>query len=147
MTLERSASSTCGPPIAGRASAEFPDLVKIYRQYQRRDFDFVTISADPADKKAAVAKFLSKQHATLSPHTVDSLKTEKGRNAKTTNNYHFWGDLDDLADALDSEWQGPLPHTVLLAPGGKVLYRHTGLVDPMEIRRAIVKQLRQGKAE
>ena len=127
-------STTCGPCIA-----EFPDLVKIYRQYQRRDFDFVTISTDPADKKEAVSKFLKKEQAALAPHTVDSLKKE----GRTSNNFHYQGsDLDALANALDPKWQGPLPHTVLLAPGGKVLYRHTGQVDARELRRAIVKQLR-----
>ncbi|MEO1843967.1 MAG: TlpA disulfide reductase family protein, partial [Akkermansiaceae bacterium] len=127
-------STTCGPCIA-----EFPDLVKIYRQYQRRDFDFVTISTDPADKKEAVSKFLKKEQAALAPHTVDSLKRE----GRASNNFHYQGnDLDALANALDPEWQGPLPHTMLLAPGGKVLYRHTGQVDPKELRRAIVKQLR-----
>lgn len=52
---------------------------------------------------------------------------------------------DALADALDPEWQGPLPHTVLIAPGGNVLYRHTGIIDPIELRRLIVAQLRTGE--
>jgi thiol-disulfide isomerase/thioredoxin len=135
-------STSCGPCVA-----EFPDLVKIYQQYQQRDFDFVTISTDPSDNNAEVQKFLAKQHSALAPNTTESLKTEVGREAKSTNNFHFQGDLDALADALDPEWQGPLPHTVLLAPGGKILFRHTGQVDPIQIRRAIVKQLRSNGSE
>ncbi len=33
------------------------------------------------------------------------------------------------------------PHTVLLAPGGKALFRPTGQVDPIELRGAIVQEL------
>lgn len=135
-------STSCGPCIA-----EFPDLVKIYQQYQQRDFDFITISTDPANKRAEVAAFLAAQHAALAPNTANTLRNEPGREAAATNNFHFTGDLDALADALDPAWQGPLPHTVLLAPGGEVLYRHTGQVDPIEIRRAIVQQLRRGNSE
>ena len=127
-------STTCGPCIA-----EFPDLIDTYLRYQNRPFELITISTDPADKTKAVKTFLTKQHAALSPRTAPSLKDEK----RSTNNYHYRSDdLDALADALDPEWQGPLPHTLLLAPDGKVLYRHTGQIDPIELRRAIVKQLR-----
>jgi len=30
---------------------------------------------------------------------------------------------------------------VLIAPGGKVLYRKTGAIDPLEVRKAIVGYL------
>jgi len=36
---------------------------------------------------------------------------------------------------------GPVPHTVLIAPGGKVLYRKSGSCDPLAIKRAIVDYL------
>lgn len=130
-------STTCGPCVA-----EFPDLVETYLRYQTRPFELITISTDPADKAADVSKFLQNQHAALSPRTVDSVQQE----GRTTNNYHYQSDdLDALADALDPDWQGPLPHTILIAPGGKILYRHTGQIDPIELRRAIVQQLRTAK--
>ncbi|MDA0766646.1 MAG: redoxin domain-containing protein, partial [Verrucomicrobia bacterium] len=130
-------STTCGPCVA-----EFPDLVDTYLRYQSRPFELITISTDPADKASAVQAFLQKQHAALSPQTAPSLKAE----GRETNNYHYRAeDLDALADALDPEWQGPLPHTLLLAPGGKVLFRHTGQIDPIELRRAIVAQLRSSE--
>ncbi|MGB0259582.1 MAG: hypothetical protein ACPGES_13100, partial [Coraliomargarita sp.] len=46
--------------------------------------------------------------------------------------------IEDLADAIDPEWQGPLPHTVLIAPGGEILWRHTGEVEMQEVRNQVV---------
>ena len=43
--------------------------------------------------------------------------------------------------SLDEKWEGPLPHTVIIAPGGKVLYRNTGGIDPLEVKRVIVDYL------
>ena len=46
-----------------------------------------------------------------------------------------------MAQAIDPEWSGALPHTVLIAPGGKILWRHTGELDIVETRRQILKGL------
>ena len=48
---------------------------------------------------------------------------------------------DRLADLLDREWRGPVPHTVVIAPGGKIVYRSDGDIKPLEVRNAIVEQL------
>ncbi|MEM9079851.1 MAG: redoxin domain-containing protein [Verrucomicrobiota bacterium] len=126
-------STTCGPCIA-----EFPDLLDAYQRYQRRPFEFITISVDPAEKMGEVLSFLKKQHVPLSPNTKKVMKEER-----ETNNFHYTSDdLDALAEALDAEWQGPIPHTVLIAPGGKVSWRHTGQVDAVEMRRAIIEAIR-----
>ena len=42
---------------------------------------------------------------------------------------------------MDEKSSGPLPHTVLVAPGGKVLYSKSGPCEPMEIKKAIVGYL------
>lgn len=126
-------STTCGPCVA-----EFPELVETYRRFQNRPFEFVSISIDPAAKKPVVGKFLQSRHAALSDRTAPSLK-EEGR---TTNNYIWTADnTDPLAEAIDSEWSGALPHTVLLSPEGKVLWRHTDKLDITELRRQIIKAL------
>ena len=72
------------------------------------------------------------------PDLTEASVKEEGR---TTNNYLYDGDTDSLAEALDPEWQGTLPHTVLIAPGGQILHRFSGEVDPTELRRVIVKTL------
>ena len=50
-------------------------------------------------------------------------------------------DREALADALDPHWKGPVPYTLLIAPGGKVIYRKHNSIDPLELKRAIVKEL------
>jgi hypothetical protein len=34
-----------------------------------------------------------------------------------------------------------VPYTVVIAPGGKVLYRNSGQIDPLDLKRAIVGYL------
>lgn len=64
---------------------------------------------------------------------------EEGRK---NNNYQFTGgDPDVLAAALDPKWEGPLPYSILVAPGGEIIFRHTGEVDPVELKTEIVKYL------
>lgn len=126
-------STTCGPCIA-----EFPDLIETYRRYEFRPVELITVSTDPIEAKEKVSTFLKQQQAGLSHRTAPSLK-EEGR---TTNNYIYKGEnIDHLAEAIDAKWNGSLPHTVIIAPGGEVLWRHSGQVDSIELRRAIVKYL------
>lgn len=44
-------------------------------------------------------------------------------------------------DAVDAQWAGAIPHTILVKPGGGIIYRHTGEIDPLEVKRAIVGQI------
>jgi thiol-disulfide isomerase/thioredoxin len=108
----------CGPCVV-----EFPELVKINRMYRGRNFEFITISADKPNQNDKVLKFLTDKQAANTNYQFNS-----------TNVY-------SLVDAVDAEWPGALPHTILVAPGGKIIYRHTGLIDPLEVKRAIVSQL------
>ncbi|HEV3236094.1 MAG TPA: hypothetical protein VGZ25_03840, partial [Gemmataceae bacterium] len=87
------------------------------------EFQFVSVSLDDPDKKE------------------EMLKTLRDKRVAATNYYLTVKNRDKFADLLDKDWQGPLPHTLLIAPGGKVLYRKTGEIDALEVRRAIVKQL------
>ncbi|QJE98782.1 redoxin domain-containing protein [Luteolibacter luteus] len=126
-------STTCGPCIA-----EFPDLVDAYRRFQNRSFDFISISLDPVEDQAKAQKFLAKQHAALSDKTKPSMEKE----GRKSNNYIFSGDnADKLAEAIDKEWTGAQPHTVLISPKGEILWRHSAQLDPVELRRQIVKAL------
>lgn len=126
-------STTCGPCVA-----EFPELVDTYRRFQNRSFDMVTISLDPVSDEAKVLKFLEKHHAALSDRTKPSVEKE----GRTTNNYVFAGENPDLlAEAIDAEWTGAQPHTVLISPKGEILWRHNGQIEVVELRRQIVKAL------
>jgi len=46
-----------------------------------------------------------------------------------------------MVDTLDPEWQGPVPYTLLVAPGGEIIYRHSGEIEPLELRKAIIEKL------
>ncbi len=120
----------CGPCVA-----EMPELVKLNRIYERRGLELVTLSADDPDHEENVLKFLKSEHVAVSRSIEGTLAEEERR----TNNYLFSGeDKDALAEALDPEWRGGYPHTVLIAPGGEVIHRQTGEVDIRELRKAIV---------
>lgn len=108
----------CGPCVN-----ELPEFVTMNRMYRRRDFQLVTISLDDPDKKEGALKALREQHVAA------------------TNYVAVTKDRDKFADLLDKAWAGPLPHTLLIAPGGKILYRKTGGADPLELKRAIVSYL------
>ena len=105
----------CGPCIT-----EFPDLVVIDRMYRGRPFEFVTISADKLSKKDDALKFLQKQEA-------------------SNKNYIFnKDDVYQLIEAVDPDWQGALPYTLLIEPGGKILYKKQDMIDPHLMKKVIV---------
>ena len=108
----------CGPCVA-----ELPEFVTMNRMYRGRDFQLVTISLDDPEKKDAALKVLKEKHVAATNYLV---RTE---------------DRDKFAEALDKEWPGPVPYTLVIAPGGKVIYRKAGAIDPLEVRRAIVGHL------
>ncbi len=126
-------STTCGPCMA-----EFPDLVETYRRFQNRNFDIVTISTDPKDRADKAQKFLEKQHAAISKRSMEGLKKE----GRTAINYRFSGENpDDLAEAIDPKWNGEQPYSVILSPKGEIVWSHSGRIDPVELRRQIVKAI------
>ncbi len=122
----------CGPCLG-----EMPHLVEIGRQFETRGFDMITISTDAVSAEEKAHTLLRRFHAAM-PNLTEASVKEEGR---ATNNYLFDGDTDTLAEALDPEWQGTLPHTVLIEPGGKIIHRFSGEIDPAEVRRVIVEAL------
>src|SRR5437870_3405086 len=105
----------CGPCVI-----EFPDLVALHRIYRGRDFEVVTVNADVPELQEKVREFLRSQYASMR-----NVQFEK------SDSYAF-------IELIDSAWRGGLPHTVLVAPGGKVLYRSEGAFDMRDVRRHIV---------
>lgn len=105
----------CGPCIT-----EFQDLVITDRMYRGRSFEFISISTD---------KQARKQEA------LDFLKTQEASNR----NYIFNDDdVYKLIDVVGNGWQGALPFTILIEPGGNVIYRKQEMIDPLELRKVIV---------
>jgi hypothetical protein len=69
------------------------------------------------------------------------LKRLQEKHVSSTNYIFNSGDRDKLAEALDKQWPGPVPYTILVAPGGKILYRKHDTIDPLELKKAIVGHL------
>jgi hypothetical protein len=62
------------------------------------------------------------------------------KNTASVSNYLF--SVDDkykLIEAIDPKWQGALPYTVLVEPGGKIVYAKQGIINPVEMKKMIVE--------
>jgi peroxiredoxin len=117
---------------------EFPELVAFSRRFSTRDFELVTISLDDPKQAAQAKRFLEKQHAVPSARLKQLMKAE----GRATNNFIYTeASTDALVQALDPAWPGPLPHTVLIAPGGKILYRHNGRIDATDLLNRLIDAL------
>ncbi len=112
-------ASWCGPCVA-----EFPALVEMNRMYRNREFKLVTFSVDDTSKRTKVLAFL------------------KDKQASMTNYISTSDDIYKIIEIVDKDWQGGIPHTLLIAPGGKIIYRHVGMIDePLEVKKEIVEYL------
>jgi len=108
----------CGPCVS-----EFDELVETNLSFRNRDFELVTVAAQFPDERSKVLAFLERHQA-------------------STRNLLF-GETDKykMIEAFDPEWNGALPYTVVIGPDGKILYRESGAVDFLQMRRAIVPAL------
>lgn len=108
----------CGPCLE-----EFPELETMYRMYGHRPFDLVTVSTNYPDEKVGVLSALQRQHAS-NPNLLFGAT-----------------DIYGLGAAFDPDWNAAVPYTLLIRPGGEVIYRRQGPIDPLEVRRLIVANL------
>lgn len=104
----------CGP-----CTAEFSDFITLSRIYKQRDFEFISISADDIEHKDKALKFL------------------KNKQSSGTNYLFAEDDKYKLIGTIDPQWQGALPYTLLVEPGGKIIYAKQGAIDPEELRKII----------
>jgi thiol-disulfide isomerase/thioredoxin len=122
LTLINVWATWCGPCVT-----EFLDLVEISLMYRHRAFEFINISADKLSNKDKVLDFLKTKHSS-------------GRN------YIFNGiDNYALIEAVDENWQGALPYTMLIRSDGEVIYARQDAIDPLEMKRKIVEVLGREK--
>ncbi len=110
-------ASWCGPCVI-----EFPELVRTNRMYRGRDFEMVTVSTDMVSMAERALGFLKEREASMQ-------------------NCIFAGSRQGFIEAFDVQWRGAIPYTLVIKPGGEIIYRHEGMVNPLELRRVIVGQL------
>jgi peroxiredoxin len=117
---------------------EFDGLVEISRRLANRDFELITISVDDPSDTAKVKQFLQQHHA-ATPNRVARLLRAEGRQ---TDNYLFTGaSVDALMQVLDTAAPGPIPYIIVIAPGGKIVYRHEGLLDTADLQAKVIEIL------
>lgn len=115
-------ASWCGPCML-----EYPEFIVVQRMFGARDFEFVSISADKVEQEAKALKVLTEKQSAVT-------------------NYLFSGaDTYALIEAVDKNWNGALPYTVLVEPGGKIVWQHQGEVDFAALKRTIVEHKMMGR--
>jgi thiol-disulfide isomerase/thioredoxin len=109
---------------------EFPDLVKIDRDYRPGALEFVTVSLDDVGEiKTSVPKFLDSMKATMPAYLLNATDPEPAINL------------------VDPRWRGDLPATFLYNEKGEVVYKHIGRINPAELREAIEKVVKKGDGQ
>lgn len=107
----------CGPCVV-----EFPEFVDMHRMYRNREFEMISISFDERDRKQNALNFLVKKQASMKNYIID-------------------GDRYAFIDAIDKKWEGALPYTIFIAPGGKIIYSRQGTINPLELKRIIADSI------
>jgi|ERR1700752_1614877 len=101
---------------------EFPDLVKIDKDFRPHALEFVTVSLDDfSEIKTSVPQFLDSMNARMPAYLLNV------------------SDPEPAINLVDRRWQGDLPATFLFNEKGEVVYKHIGRVNPTELRAAIEK--------
>jgi len=102
---------------------QLQEFITMNRMYRRRDFELITISADSPNRKDKVLSILKKQQASCKNYLFDS------------------EDEYQLMAAVDKDLLGGIPYTILIQPGGEVICRCVGVIEPLEVKKAIVGHL------
>src|ERR1051325_4368632 len=101
---------------------EFPELVRIDKEYRAKGLDFIAITLDElADINTAVPKFLRTMNARMPVYLLHVV------------------DPEPTINSIDATWGGALPATFLYDKNGQVVYKHFGRVNTPELRAAIDK--------
>jgi len=109
---------------------EFPDLVKIDKDFRPQSLEFVTVSLDDMSEiKTSVPAFLGSMKATMPAYLLNV------------------NDPEPAINLVDRKWRGDLPATFLYNEKGEVVYKHIGRVDPAALRAEIQKLVKKGDTQ
>lgn len=91
---------------------EFPELIKLYKNYKDKDFVLVFISLDAIEeKKSKVIPFLEKHEVDFVTYINDFKNPE------------------DLIDFYDKQWEGAIPSTYIFSKEGVLSTKFIGSRD------------------
>jgi thiol-disulfide isomerase/thioredoxin len=102
---------------------EMPEIQTMHRMYGHRAISIVTVSINYPDEKPGALAALGKLHATTRNLILGST------------------DIYALLAAFDPDWSAGVPYSMLIRPGGEVVYKQQGTIDPLEMRRRIIANL------
>ena len=126
--------ATYCPPCINK----LPDIAALNRRFSNRKFELITISQDEPKEKEQVEKMLSAKNIATGKKQQNSLLKEGRR----TNNYIYTEtDYEALASAVDPEWAGPIPYTILVNNDGEILYRCTSGIDSQKVIDLVLEEL------
>jgi thiol-disulfide isomerase/thioredoxin len=101
---------------------EFPDIVKLSHSYDAKTLEVVAVSADyPDEVDSKIIPFLKKQKV---PFKVYVAKFD---------------DQQDFINALDPEWSGALPATLIYDQHGRQRFFHVGQQTYEQFKDAVDK--------
>jgi hypothetical protein len=91
--------------------------------YGHRVFEVVTVSINYPDERLGVLAVLNRLHATSRNLLLGST------------------DIYSLLAAFDADWNAAVPYTMLIRPGGQVVFKRQGKINPLEMKRLIISNL------
>lgn len=107
---------------------EFPDLVRIDKQYRPQGLDFTAVSLDDlAEINTSVPKFLRDMRVTVPTYLLNV------------------SDPEEAMNKVDPQWSGALPATFLYDAQGNLVYKRLGRIQVPELTAAIDKLLRSSE--
>lgn len=98
----------------------FNELETTYRMYRGRAYDFVTVTTDAAADTDKATEFLKSQHAS-------------SKNLQLAP-----ADMKAVQAAFGDKWRPEDEYTVVIAPGGKMVYAQKGPVNILDVRHAVL---------
>jgi thiol-disulfide isomerase/thioredoxin len=108
---------------------EFPDLVKLDKQYRPQGLDFTAVSLDDlTELKTGVPRFLRAMRVTVPTYLLNVSDPELAINK------------------VDPQWSGALPATFLYDGQGNLVYKRLGRIKLDELTAAIEKVLRSSES-
>ena len=104
---------------------EFPDLVRLEKQYRAHGLDFTAVSLDDLSEiKTSVPQFLRQMQVTVPTYLLNV------------------SDPDVAIHQVDPAWSGALPATFLYDSQGKLVYKRLGRIKLPELTAEIEKLIK-----